>query len=68
MTAYACARCGVKPREDDTFLCVDCHDDPQRQAETRAALTGAAYNPREARRLLIDMGWAGWNRRIGGSK
>ena len=69
MTAYACARCGVKPREGYLFLCDECYMDPQRMIETRAAQAGAPTDPREQRRLLIDMaGWVGWHRRIGGSK
>ena len=69
LTAYACARCGKKPREGDLFLCDECYMDPQRMVEVRAAQAGQPDDGKAQRQLLIDMaGWAGWHRRIAGSK
>lgn len=64
---YACARCGVEPRDGDTYLCVGCLDDPQRMVEMRCAQVGSPDNAKEQRRLLISMAnWAGWHRRLKG--
>lgn len=63
MTApvYACARCGEKPRDGDTFLCADCWVDPDRDDEQSAVSDLPSSTQRSA---LIASGWAGWHRRM----
>lgn len=61
----ACARCGENRRHDDTFLCSDCLDSPNRHVEQRTAELAYPGDHREQRRLLIEAyDWRGWNRRL----
>ena len=58
MSGRACVRCGRRPRELDTFLCLACLEDPATHAETRAGL--AQPDDLAARRFMIERyGWAG---------
>ena len=69
MTAYACARCGKRERYADTYLCFDCLASKGREKDQTIAEATFPGDHRQQRLLLTQSyKWAGWNRRIGGSK
>ena len=67
MTApvYACVRCGIAEREEDTFLCGHCLDLHERTVELRDAEIQFPGDHKAQRRHLTNVyGWQGWNRRM----